>query len=324
MEDLDLRLVRYFVTLAEELHFGRAAARLFISQQTLSSQISKLESDLGVTLLDRTGRQARLTPAGQRFLQDSRALLAQAHRSVDVARAAQQVVRVASINDQIDTAARIMETCHRLFPHLRIEMILAPVPEQVRMVQSGELDVAMGRAYRVPPGFTCLPFRLDRAHLIASRQHALGESDEPLPWMALGDVGVQVPPVRYAPQLTTFLEEIKAERRLSLRVAPTGSTSLALSLTQLTRDDVVQLGFDSFQVQSDVVSKRLLVEPVALYLWSAMWGTGNESPALLNFLAAIRAASDDYHWMHSPLPSDVWLPRADVAAVPTDPVALDS
>jgi DNA-binding transcriptional LysR family regulator len=323
MEDLDLRLVRYFVTLADELHFGRAAARLFISQQTLSSQISKLESDLSVTLLDRTGRRARLTPAGQRFLQESRVLLAQARRSVDEVRAAQQVVRVASINDHIDTTARIMETCHGLFPDLRIEMILAPVPEQVRMVHSGELDVAMGRAYRIPPGFTCDPFRLDRAHVIASRQHALGESDEPVPWDALGNIGVQVPPVRYAPQLTSFLEELKTDRRLSLRVASTGSTSLELSLAQLTRDGVVQLGFDSFQVQSNVVSKRLLVQPVALYIWSAMWLTGIESPALLNFLTAIRAASHEHHWMHPPLPSNVWLPRADVAALPTG-VALDS
>src|SRR6516225_6525900 len=166
MEDLDLRLVRYFVALADELHFGRAAARLFISQQTLSSQIAKLESDLGVTLLDRTGRQARLTPAGQRFVQESRALLAQARRSVDEVRAAQQVVRAASINDHIDTVPRSLETCRRLFPDLRVEMILAPVPEQVRMVQSGELDVAIGRAYRVPPGLSCHPFRLDRAHVI--------------------------------------------------------------------------------------------------------------------------------------------------------------
>jgi DNA-binding transcriptional LysR family regulator len=324
MEDLDLRLVRYFVALADELHFGRAAARLFISQQTLSSQIAKLESDLGVTLLDRTGRQARLTPAGQRFLQESRGLLAQAQRSLDAVRAAQQVVRVASINDHIDAVPRIIEICQRLFPDLRIEMILAPVPEQVRMVQSGELDVALGRAYLLPPELTCHQFRLDRAHLIASRQDALGASAEPLPWRALGDLGVQVPPVRYAPQLTSFLEELKSERRLSFRVAPTGSTSLDLSLVQLKRDRLTQLGFDSFQVPMDRVSKRLLVEPVALYVWSAMWRTGIESQALLNFLAAIAAASDEYHWMHRPLHSDVWLPRADIAALPTDRLPLDS
>ena len=76
-------------------------------------------------------------------------------------------------------------------------------------------------------------------------------------------------------------------------------------------------------MQSDVVSKRLLVEPVALYVWSAMWPTGNESPALLNFLTAIRAASDEYRWMHLPSLSDVWLPRADAATLPTG-LALDS
>jgi DNA-binding transcriptional LysR family regulator len=327
MEDLDLRLVRYFVALAEELHFGRAAAQLFISQQTLSSQIARLESDLSVALLDRTGRQVHLTPAGQRFLQEARALLAQAQRSVDVVRAAQQVVRVASINDHIDTVPRIMDVCHRLFPDLRIEMILAPIPEQVRMVQSGELDLAMGRAYRLPTGLTCQQFRLDRAHVIASRQQPFGASDEPLAWRALGDIGVQVPPVRYAPQLASFLEELKSERQLRFRVAATGSTSLDLSLAQLTRDRVVQLGFDSFQVPADLMSVRLLVEPVALYVWSGMWRTGNASRALFNFLRAVRAASDEFRWMRPSCPSDVWLPAADagvLSAPSTDVSAINS
>jgi hypothetical protein len=54
-----------------------------------------------------------------------------------------------------------------------------------------------------------------------------------------------------------------------------------------------------------------------------MWRTGNESPALLNFLTAIRAASDECHWTNPPLPLDVWLPRADVAALPSG-IGLDS
>jgi DNA-binding transcriptional LysR family regulator len=148
MNDLDVRLVRYFVAAAEELNFGRAAQRLFISQQTLSSQIARLETDLGVILFDRSNRQVRLTRAGQQFLDDSRLLLNQAHRSMSALRGASERVRTASINDRIDTLPLILEACRTLESELEVECILAPVSEQVRLVRSGDLDVALGRAYR--------------------------------------------------------------------------------------------------------------------------------------------------------------------------------
>lgn len=74
---MDTRQMRYFVALAETLHFGRAAARLNMTQPPFSRQIANLERDLGVTLVNRTSRQVHLTAAGARFLEDSRAVLAQ-------------------------------------------------------------------------------------------------------------------------------------------------------------------------------------------------------------------------------------------------------
>ncbi|HTW27110.1 MAG TPA: LysR substrate-binding domain-containing protein [Acetobacteraceae bacterium] len=73
---IDIRQMRYFVALAETLHFGRAAERLHLSQPPLSRQIAGLERELGVRLLERSSRQARLTPAGQRFLADAREVVA--------------------------------------------------------------------------------------------------------------------------------------------------------------------------------------------------------------------------------------------------------
>ena len=74
--DLGVGRLRSFVCLADELHFGRAAQRLYISQPALSQQIARLERDLGVRLFTRTGRAVRITPAGREFL-------AGAHRALD-------------------------------------------------------------------------------------------------------------------------------------------------------------------------------------------------------------------------------------------------
>src|ERR671933_2287066 len=81
----DSRLLRPFVVLAEELHFGRAAARLHLAQPALSQQVRRLEAIVGSRLLERTSRSVALTPAGAAFLERARRLLAAAAESVDEA-----------------------------------------------------------------------------------------------------------------------------------------------------------------------------------------------------------------------------------------------
>ncbi|MBI4658829.1 MAG: LysR family transcriptional regulator [Verrucomicrobia bacterium] len=86
---VELRLLRYFVAVAEELHFGRAAQRLHISQPPLSSQIRLLEDEVGVPLLLRTKRSVQLTPAGRAFLAEARQILDRTARAKEVARRAE-------------------------------------------------------------------------------------------------------------------------------------------------------------------------------------------------------------------------------------------
>jgi DNA-binding transcriptional LysR family regulator len=88
MERLDLRLVEYFIAVAEELHFGRAAERLHIAQPSLSQQIRRLEAQLRVSLLERNSRNVHLTPAGKALLEEGRKTLSQAQHAIQTTRAA--------------------------------------------------------------------------------------------------------------------------------------------------------------------------------------------------------------------------------------------
>src|SRR5450631_3911441 len=83
---LEFRQLRFFVTLAEELHFGRAAAREHIVQSALSQQLQRLERELGVRLLERSTHHVSLTPAGAVFLAEARQILARVDRAAAIAR----------------------------------------------------------------------------------------------------------------------------------------------------------------------------------------------------------------------------------------------
>jgi DNA-binding transcriptional LysR family regulator len=92
--DLDLRLVRYFVAVAQHRHYGRAAAELLVTQPSLSRQIRRLEQQVGARLLDRTPQGTHLTEAGEVFLADAKALLRAARGAVGRSRAAARPSRV--------------------------------------------------------------------------------------------------------------------------------------------------------------------------------------------------------------------------------------
>ena len=85
---MELRQMRYFVAVAEELHFGRAAERLHIAQPAVSQQVRRLEENLGVQLLQRTKRRVRVTAAGEAFLEHARGVLARADEAIVAAQEA--------------------------------------------------------------------------------------------------------------------------------------------------------------------------------------------------------------------------------------------
>jgi DNA-binding transcriptional LysR family regulator len=139
--DLDLRLVRYFVVVADELHFGRAAARLHISQPALSKQIRRLEDELGFRLLVRDSRHVALTTEGVGFLRQARILLAQAAR---MTQPDDPGIRIAHIFD-LDTSRLIADAFSHRFPDVPVVASSMDSRRQFDALNRGLLDVAIIR-----------------------------------------------------------------------------------------------------------------------------------------------------------------------------------
>ncbi|HWE12262.1 MAG TPA: LysR substrate-binding domain-containing protein [Solirubrobacteraceae bacterium] len=148
---MELRQLRYFVAVAEELHFRRAAARLHISQPPLSQQIAALEDEIGCRLLERTRRRVELTPAGEAFLRDARATLAELDVAVSTARAIdagqEGVLRVGFVGSALlSIVPSTVQRFRRARPGVEIELRERSTVEQLRAVSTGLVDVGLVRS----------------------------------------------------------------------------------------------------------------------------------------------------------------------------------
>lgn len=147
---MELRHLRYFVAVAEELSFTAAARRLFISQPPLSQQISDLETELGATLLLRTSRSVELTPAGKAFLDQARAILAQAEQAIQDVRAIGAgrtgMVRVVTTGSVLlGPLAGVIAAFGREHPTIAVRLREMGPSEQAAAVRSRQADVAFVR-----------------------------------------------------------------------------------------------------------------------------------------------------------------------------------
>jgi DNA-binding transcriptional LysR family regulator len=147
---MELRKLRYFVVLAEELHFGRAAQRLHITQPPLSMAIHALEQELGVALFTRAPRRVTLTHAGSAFLEQARNLLARADDAVELARAAARGevgrLRIGFMSGTIYTLLPgLLREFAARFPAVRLELRELAMPVQLAQLRGGEIDVGLVR-----------------------------------------------------------------------------------------------------------------------------------------------------------------------------------
>jgi DNA-binding transcriptional LysR family regulator len=200
--DIELRHLRYFLAVAEELHFGRAAERLHIAQPPLSQQIRKLERELGTELFHRTSRRVELSDAGRAFLVEVRLTLAQAERAVDAARDAASGktghLRVGFVGSAADgPLPQMVGDFRQSLPGVSLTLSELSVDEQLEALSRGQLDLGFVRGPAEEKGLKFaqvfhepLVAAVPEGHRLARRKQLTGGNlrDEPLVLLAREEV----------------------------------------------------------------------------------------------------------------------------------------
>lgn len=178
---MELRHLRYFIAVAEELSFTRAAERLHIGQPPLSQQIQALEAEVGARLFERSKRWVRLTEAGKLFLEDARQILAQSERAVITARRAQRgeagELRVGFTFSTPFTPlfAKVIKRYRQLYPHVSLTLHEMATLHQLEAIETRKMDLGFVR-----PPEVALPDALALTHLRDDPLLLILPSDSPL------------------------------------------------------------------------------------------------------------------------------------------------
>lgn len=181
----DLRSARYFVAVAEELHFGRAAAKLQMSQPPLSQAIRQLELDVGAQLFIRTNRRVAMTSAGEAFLPECRQLLAHAAAVAETPQLAASGIRArvtigavaSALTALLPSALGLIR--HRA-PHIAISIHEIDTHEAVRSLQHGRIDIALARLSSPRSGILSTPVVEDEFCVLLPADHPLASTNNAL------------------------------------------------------------------------------------------------------------------------------------------------
>lgn len=175
---MKLHFLRYFAVLAEELHFGRAADRLAITQPPLSSAIKALEEELGVRLFVRDSKQVQLTPAGAAFLTDVHVILERVAQAKETARAVG-----AGLRGRLDVGMTgsllyrevpaVVAAFAEAMPGVEVTLREVSTSEQIDALLHGELQVGFVNAATTPPQLQSLALKADRFVACLPAGHAL-------------------------------------------------------------------------------------------------------------------------------------------------------
>jgi DNA-binding transcriptional LysR family regulator len=296
---VELRQFRYFVTLAEELHFGRAAEREHIVQSALSQQVQRLERELGVCLVERSTHHVRLTAAGALFLVEVRQILAQVDRAAGVARSAvgaAATLRVGIIDSSYDSMPQILHEVQARHPGLVIHQVEASVPGQYEQLTDGRLDVGIGRAALAPPQIASLLFRQDPLGVLVPTGHRFADLDG-VPVAVLAEEPLLLAEEVRAPEFNQFTVEMC--RSAGFTPAVYGGTVESIRAAA----DLVAQGRCLYCVPSSCIAAlpgtiwRPLTEPASCYPWSVLWRAADDSGHVRAVVSCAQAMSRRLGWL---------------------------
>jgi DNA-binding transcriptional LysR family regulator len=308
---VELRQLRYFVAVAEELNFGRAAERLLIAGPSLSQQIKALERDLGVRLFDRDRRKVSLTQAGAALLPHTRALL---DRADDLKRRAgsltgSQSVRLGYVNwlppDLVSRTAAVAQ--------VHLDAWVAPSHTQAARVADGSLDLAVCWVRTEDLRRLGLRARLigaDRLYAVARG----GDSGD-VPDVAARDVHVLIDDDLTAwAAWNVYAEELaQATGARTVRISDGAITGPAFfdHVRRCTRPVLNSPKGQTSPLPPDLL-RREIVGPKVYWTWSLVWREKEERAGVLAVVDAVCEGVGDLG-IHAP---DAWLPADDPYAIP--------
>ncbi|MEU6707511.1 LysR family transcriptional regulator [Streptomyces wuyuanensis] len=314
--DLEPRLLRAFLAVAAELHFTRAAARLYIAQQALSRDIRRLERALGSELFVRTTRQVRLTAEGERLLPHARRVL-DAHEALASAFADTERPLLVDVGAPVGTAYRVLGDARRAAPGLEFTArYLSGLTGAAAEIVAGRLDVSCGRIAGIDAALRSElahePVRYERMAVLLRDDHPLAALAE-VPLDALAGETLYAGAGNAATaEWTDLAARLFAGRGIRM-AAPFPEIAGPEEFVRVVGKHgwSVLASTEFIAVPGMVV--RPLVDPVPLSPVSLVWRRGLVHPGLGVLRSVVAELAASQGWLD--VPPDGWLPDEDRAVM---------
>ncbi|WP_052119983.1 LysR family transcriptional regulator [Inquilinus limosus] len=295
----DLNQLRCFVAVAEELHFGRAAARLNMTQPPLSRQVQILERILDVALFERTSRSVRLTPAGQSFLAEARRILKQAEGAALLARrvAAGQAGAIGigfTATSAYSFLPDLVSACRRQLPDVTLVLREMVSGDQVESLASGQIDAGLLRPPVVQGGTASFRVAEERLMAAVPADHPLAAA----PRLSLRDFAA-APFIMYAPHEARYFHDLVIELFARSGLLPDYVQHLSQihSILALVRSglglSIVPEAALQLQIRGVVLRPLDLAAPRSAELYIA-WRQDNDNPLLPLVLDIARGLAEQH------------------------------